>query len=86
MKRGSMHKSERELRAWMVAQVGRTIGEPEASIDTSSTFSRFGIDSVQTLELVTELSSWLGTELDPVVLFEYPNIDALAKHLSESGV
>ncbi len=30
-----------------------------------------------------DLEDWLGCELDPTLLYDYPTIDALAWHLAE---
>lgn len=40
-----------------------------------------GLDSLGALELRRELSTALGVELMPTLVFDYPSIDTMAEHL-----
>ena len=33
--------------------------------------------------MTSELSDWLGREIDPTINYSYPTVAALAKHLAE---
>jgi acyl carrier protein len=46
------------------------------------TFARLGLDSANSVFLIVELEDWLGLELTPDLLFEYPTIGELARHLA----
>jgi len=41
-----------------------------------------GLDSANSLYLIVELEEWLGIELTSEVIFEYPSIAELARHLA----
>ena len=56
---------------------------PAQAIDTHTTFARLGLDSANSVFLIVELEDRLGLELSPDLLFEYPTIRELARHLAE---
>ena len=49
---------------------------------TGVSFSRYGLDSSASIAMTSELSDWLGRELDPTINYSYPTVAALAKHLA----
>jgi len=60
---------EPELRRWIIDQLATATGAEAAQIDPSATFSSLGVDSVAAVELVADLESRLGRELDPTLVF-----------------
>jgi acyl carrier protein/NAD(P)-dependent dehydrogenase (short-subunit alcohol dehydrogenase family) len=64
-----------------VAQVlGRSANQlPESQLG----FFDMGMDSLMAVELKNRLETQLGTSVSSTVIFEHPNIAALAKHLAE---
>jgi acyl carrier protein len=40
------------------------------------------VDSARALLLVGDLETWLGRRLPPIVLWNYPTVEALARHLA----
>lgn len=52
-------------------------------IDLDSTFASYDIDSVIALEISGELEEIIGVKINPIILFEYPTINTLSKHLLE---
>lgn len=45
-------------------------------------FDEFGLDSIATVKLAVELSEWLSLDVDPVLAFEYPTVEKLARNLA----
>jgi acyl carrier protein len=43
------------------------------------------MDSVQAVNLAENLAGWLGRELSPTLAYEYPTIEALARHLAATS-
>jgi acyl carrier protein len=39
---------------------------------------------MQAVTLTHDLEKWLGRELDPFLLYDYPSVDTLARYLSEN--
>ena len=74
--------SEAVLRDWCVEYLARTLDLPDHTIDPEMTFARLGLDSANSVFLIVELEDWLGLELTPDLLFEYPTIGELARYLA----
>jgi acyl carrier protein len=67
---------------WLVAYLARKLGTDPAGIDADATFPEYGVDSMIAIVMSGDLSSWAGCDLDPTVLYEYPSIAALSRHVS----
>ena len=74
-----------EIRSWLIAHLSRVTGLDRCEILTSRPFESFGLDSVKSVALSGELEQWLGRELAPTLVWEYPTIDAMAEGLAGSG-
>jgi acyl-CoA synthetase (AMP-forming)/AMP-acid ligase II/acyl carrier protein len=72
-----------DLRSWLVARIAARSGSEPADIEVDLPFSDFGLDSLQAQELIGELEQWLGRRLSPVLIWNYPSIEALAVRLAE---
>jgi acyl carrier protein len=44
-----------------------------------------GLDSATSVYFVVELEEWLGRELEPEIVGEYPTVAQLARHLADGG-
>lgn len=73
---------EKEIREWIVARVARELGVNANEIEHDAPFSRYGLDSIAAVHLVSDLEEWLKVELYPTLPYEYPTADALARYLS----
>jgi acyl carrier protein len=73
--------SEAEIREWCIACVKRTIDDPSIAIGPDATFAQMGLDSATSAYFVVELEEWLGCELEPEIVFEYPTIAELARFI-----
>jgi acyl transferase domain-containing protein/acyl-CoA synthetase (AMP-forming)/AMP-acid ligase II/aryl carrier-like protein len=74
--------SRNQIRSWLIAHLSRVTGLDPREIHTSRPFQSFGLDSVKSVALSGELEQWLGRELAPTLVWEYPTIDALAEGLA----
>ena len=74
--------SESAIREWCVKYLARTLDLPEQMVDPDAKFARLGLDSANSLYLIVELEEWLAIELTPDLVFEYPTIAELARHLA----
>ncbi|WP_412679436.1 amino acid adenylation domain-containing protein [Brevibacillus fortis] len=50
-----------------------------ARLEIDKEFPDYGIDSVLLAQVMNEISKWLGKDLDPTILYEYPTIETLAE-------
>jgi acyl carrier protein len=78
---GVRKKTVEEVEEWLVAYLSRLLGMPPDKVSTRISFSRYGLDSSASILMTSELSDWLGRELDPTI--SYPTVATLAKHLAE---
>ena len=73
---------EKEIRDWIVARVASELSVKPAEIEVDAPFSRYGLDSIAAVNLVSDLETWLKVELSPTLPYEYPTATALARYVS----
>jgi acyl carrier protein len=71
-----------EIEQWLVRYLSRVLGIEEPKISATTSFARYGLDSSAGIALTSDLSDWLGREIDPTINYSYPTIAALARHLA----
>jgi len=76
-------RTARDIRAWMVRQVATELKMDEHDIDPAKPFNDFGVDSLIGASLTHKLGAWLGVEVNPTILWEYPTITAISAYLEE---
>ena len=79
-------RSASSIEQWLSEYVARSAGLAEQDVDVAQPFSHYALDSVATVELTADLEDWLGLRLPPTLLWDYPTIAALARHLHGSQV
>lgn len=72
-----------EIQNWIISYLAELLEVDQEAIDITIPFDRYGLDSSAAIELSGDLEDWLGRELVPTLLYDYPTVEALAKHLSE---
>ena len=70
------------IAAWLVVKLAGPLGVPAAEIDPTRPFANFGLGSLRAVGLAGELEEWLGRPLSPTLLYEYPTVETLARHLA----
>lgn len=70
------------IETWLVDYLATRTGQPPAGIETAQPLTRYGLGSLQIINLVRDLEEWLGCILNPTVAWEYPTITALAQYLA----
>jgi acyl carrier protein len=70
------------IQAWLVSHIAEHLKVETSKIDVREPLARYGMDSVQAVNLAESLAGWLGRELSPTLAYEYPTIEALAQHLA----
>jgi acyl transferase domain-containing protein/acyl-CoA synthetase (AMP-forming)/AMP-acid ligase II/acyl carrier protein len=74
--------SARDIEQWLLARLGEVCARDGHELDVTRPFAALGIDSMFAVQLSGELEEWLGAALAPTLLYEYPDIRSLARHLS----
>jgi acyl carrier protein len=80
----TMTMTEDAIKSWLINYLSGLLGVPEPEIDTQTSFTIYGLESGMTMGFVGDFETWLKVELPLEILFEYPTIDALAKHIHEN--
>ncbi|MEH2326484.1 MAG: acyl carrier protein [Nostoc sp.] len=70
-----------EIQAWIVSYLADLLEVDSDEIEVTIPFDRYGLDSSAAVGLTGDLEDWLGCELDPTLLYDYPTVEALVKHL-----
>ncbi len=74
------------IQAWLIARISEQIGNAQ-EIDIRQPLAQYGLNSLAAVTISGELQEWLGRPLSPILLYDYPTIEALAQHLAlEPGV
>src|SRR5689334_13373948 len=74
--------SEGEVQTWLIDAIARAVGVDPQEIDVSETFATYGLNSLDAVTLTGDLEVWLGRRLSPLLAWDYPTVEALARHLS----
>lgn len=75
--------AERRIREELVTRIGAALDMPRERVDVDQPLMLFGLDSIKAVEIAGELERTLGGSLPPTLLFEHPNIRALAGALAK---
>lgn len=76
--------TEEAIRGWLIANIASVVNMEPARIDVQQTFDHYGLDSLQAVSLSGDLENWLNREVSPTVVWDYPTVEQLARHLSEN--
>jgi acyl carrier protein len=72
------------IKNWLVGYMATLLETESEKIDPTMPFERYGLDSSAMIVLSGDLQSWLGCQLEPTLLYDYPTIEMLALYLEKS--
>jgi len=72
------------IEAWLISKLSERLGIESHEIDVREPFASYGLGSTEAVSLSGELAEWLGRKLSPALAYEYPTIETLSRHLTES--
>ena len=75
----------KEIQNWIVNYLGDRLEINPDEISVTTSFDRHGLDSAAAVGMIGDLEDWLSRELDATLVYDYPNIEVLAKHLAEDS-
>lgn len=67
----------------LAVRLAGVIGVPTEEIETDRELQSYGLSSLDGLVLLGDLENWLGFEVPPSALADYPTLKDLAGHLLE---
>lgn len=71
------------IERWLIAHIARLADESAHDIDVHQPFSHYALDSLATVELTADIEDWLGLRLPPTLVWDYPTISVLSRHLAD---
>lgn len=71
-----------EIQAWIVSYLADLLEIEPEEVDATIPFDRYGLDSSAAVGLTGDLEEWLGRDIDPTLLYDYPTVEALVQHLN----
>jgi len=77
--------NEEEIQLWLISNISAVVEVDPQTIDIHKPLEYYGMDSMQAMHLSGDLEDWLGRQLSPTVVWDYPTIELLARHLAENG-
>lgn len=77
------HQAADSIQLWLIARLAELLNVAPESIDTREPFTSYGLGSLQAVTISGELEDWLGRKLAPTLVYDYPNVEVLARHLAE---
>lgn len=80
----SKGRSPLEIQEWIVAYIAELLEVDPEEVDITVPFDTYGLDSSAAVVLTGDLENWLETEIEPTLLYDYPTVEALVRHLSQT--
>jgi acyl carrier protein len=81
-KAGRAAKTEQEIQDWLAARVAEELEVDPAKLDVRKPFTELGMSSRTAVGIVGDLERWMKRRLSPTLLWDYPDIQSLARHLA----
>lgn len=78
-----MTEKRSRIERWLIAHVAHLAEEKTQDIDVNQPFSHYAFDSLATVELTADIEDWLGLRLSPTLVWDYPTISVLSRHLAD---
>lgn len=78
---GQAYKSE-DIQDWFITHLAQLLEIEPEEVDVEITFDRYGLDSSAAIGMTGDLSEWLGIEVEPTLLYDYPTVESLAEYLA----
>ena len=70
------------IQTWLMTYLAELLELDIHEVDPAVPFERYGLDSSAAIGVTCDIEDWLGCELDPTLLYDYPTVAELAQHLA----
>jgi acyl carrier protein len=74
--------SKSDVEEWIVKYIAELLEIETDEVATTVPFDRYGLDSSASVGLMGDLGDWLGQDLEPTLMYDYPNIDSLLDYIN----
>ena len=72
-----------EIQNWLVSYLAELMEVAHDEIDVKVPFDEYGLDSSMSVTMVADLEACVGRTLDPTLIYDYPTLEKLARHVSQ---
>lgn len=76
-------KTVEEIQAWLVSTFATLLEVTPQEINIHEPLAYYGLESVEAITISGDLSDWMGRNLSPTLVWDYPTVTAIAQHLAE---
>ncbi len=76
-------QSAQAIILWLTQRLSDHVGIDPKEIDIKRPLAHYGLDSKDAVNISGEMEDWLGFNLSPTLLWQYPTIESLADYLSQ---
>jgi acyl transferase domain-containing protein/acyl-CoA synthetase (AMP-forming)/AMP-acid ligase II/acyl carrier protein len=73
--------SQEAIEAWLISKISKQLASSD-EIDIRQPLVQYGLSSLAAVGISGDLQEWLGRELSPTLLYDYPTIESLAQYLA----
>ena len=81
--KSAKHPCLPDIERFLIDRVAYYAGVSPDDVDPGETFVNFGLGSKEAVLLSGDVAEWLGRDISPTLVWEYPTITAVASHLAE---
>ena len=71
-----------EIRGWLISRLAELIRVSPEEVDVQEPFANFGLNSIDAVSLSGDLEDYLNRPLPATLLWDFPTIETLSRHLS----
>lgn len=74
-----------QIEEWLIQRIEAVIDDPSVSIRADIPIERYGLDSIQAVDITADLETWLNREVSPTIIYNYPTIRGLSEYLAQES-
>jgi acyl-CoA synthetase (AMP-forming)/AMP-acid ligase II/acyl carrier protein len=71
------------IQNWLITHISEKLKISPTEIDVQQPLTHYGVDSVMAANLSGELEAELGYQISPLIIYDYPTIQALTQYLTK---
>lgn len=70
------------IQTWLIQKIAQQLQVSPETINIKSPLTKYGLDSVQVVNISGDLEAWLGRNISPTLLWDYPTIEQISLYLT----
>lgn len=72
------------MEKWLTDKLAEQLSLDASTVNVTEPVTRYGIDSIDAVTMVSDLEDLLGLELPATLLWDYPTIEKSAQYLADN--